>query len=320
MSATDYLENYKMDHEKRGYVVIINNKEFCNNKVYEPLLYQDKDVNNYIRTFENIGFKEIEVFENQTADQMKEIMKIYSENVDFTDCDCFIAVFLSHGYRLNNEQYIMGIDHGVMFKVNIKDLFTKTKSLYKKPKIFFMDVCRGDKDEPPFSKSADSKAEPTNCEDEKMSDSNISSTLFSAESGDKFFTNTDFFVGWASSDTFRAKIDEDGSWFSRTLCETINNNFQHMDLLGLDMKTRRIIKEKYKIQTSDADTTLMYRCFFTPKKEQNTFTQQKSTKSGEEKIFSALKLNQNKISLSLDSKSPSKNLQQISSLSGGGLN
>jgi hypothetical protein len=27
MSATDYLENYKMDHEKRGYVVIINNKE-----------------------------------------------------------------------------------------------------------------------------------------------------------------------------------------------------------------------------------------------------------------------------------------------------
>ena len=70
MSAADNLENYKMDHEKRGYVVIINNKEFENNE-YKPLLYQDKDVSNYITTFKNIGFKEIEVLENQTADQMK---------------------------------------------------------------------------------------------------------------------------------------------------------------------------------------------------------------------------------------------------------
>lgn len=317
MSTTDNLENYKMDHEKRGYVVIINNKEFDNSEVYKPLLYQDKDVCNYITTFENIGFKEIEVFENQTADQIKEIMKTYAENVDFTDCDCFIAVFLSHGYRLNNEQYIMGKDHGVMFKVNIKDLFTKTKSLYKKPKIFFMDVCRGDKDEPPYSKSAVySKVKPTNYEDEEMPDS----TLFSVESGDQFFTNADFFVGWASVDTYRAKIDKDGSWFSKTLCATINNNFQHMDLIGLDMKTRRIIKDEYKIQTPDADTTLTYRCFFTSKKEQNNFTQQSSTISGEENIFSGLKLTQNKNIFSLESKSPSTNLQQISSLSGGGLN
>ena len=245
-------------------------------------------------------------------------MKKYAENVDFTDCDCFIAVFLSHGYRLNNEQYVMGIDHGVMFKVNIKDLFTKTKSLYKKPKIFFMDVCRGDKDEPPYSKSAiNSKVIPTNYEDEEMPDSIISSTLVSAESGDQFFTNADFFVAWASVDTYRAKIDEDGSWFSKTLCETINNNFQNMDLIGLDMITRRTIKEKYKIQTPDADTTLTYRCFFTSKMEQNNFAQQSS---GAKNIISGFKLAQNKNSFSLESKSPSTNLQQISSLPGGGLN
>ena len=69
-----YNGYYKMDHECRGYVVIINNYNFYNSNKYKSL---NNNVNIYIETFKIIGFKEHEiiVYENQTANDMKKIMK-----------------------------------------------------------------------------------------------------------------------------------------------------------------------------------------------------------------------------------------------------
>ena len=144
---------YKMNHKNRGYAVIINNINFQNPK-YIALNGHIRDVKNYKETFKLIGFKddEIKIYEDQTAYEMKEIMKEFASR-DYTDCDCFIGVFLSHGYLLNNKQYIMGIDQGAMFNEHLTDIFRETKSLNEKPKIFFVDVCRGDEDEPYYSKS-----------------------------------------------------------------------------------------------------------------------------------------------------------------------
>ncbi len=67
-------------------------------------------------------------------------------NKDYTDCDCFVAVFLSHGDLVCNRQRMMGVDQGVFFE-DLIDVFKKTRTLFEKPKLFFMDVCRGDQKE-----------------------------------------------------------------------------------------------------------------------------------------------------------------------------
>ncbi len=81
-SLNDY---YKMDHKGRGYAVIINNYKF-DNPDYFTLVGQKNDAKTYEETFRILGFKENEIkrFENQTAYEMKEIMKKYS-NEDYFD-------------------------------------------------------------------------------------------------------------------------------------------------------------------------------------------------------------------------------------------
>ena len=149
----NFNDYYKMDHKSRGYAVIINNYEF-DNVNYVSLKGHKFDVEKYKETFQILGFKkdEIKEYENLKAKEMIELMKEYASK-DYTDCDCFISVFLSHGYLLQNKQYIMGTDQGAMFHEHLTDVFKETESLFKKPKIFWMDVCRGNETEPVYTKS-----------------------------------------------------------------------------------------------------------------------------------------------------------------------
>ena len=160
--ATSSENYYKMDHTSRGFAVIIDNYEFEIPR-YETLEGHIHDVTNYKRTFLNLGFKENEIIihENQTKEKMINLMKEYARK-DFTNRDCFIAVFLSHGFLVNNKQYIKSREstNGASFE-ELTDPFKCNESLFEKPKIFFFDLCRGQKKEPNYSKSMeDNKSDP----------------------------------------------------------------------------------------------------------------------------------------------------------------
>lgn len=168
------MDFYKMDHKNRGYVVIISNFEFTTESIVNDDMFkegQKKDVENYKELFKALSFKEAEitVYENKTAEEMQNIMKEYANDKDYTDCDCFIAVFLSHGKLLNNEQYIYGTDKSMKFHQNCTDVFKKTETLIKKPKLFFIDICRGKEDEPTCSKSPEHLLANSKIETEKES-------------------------------------------------------------------------------------------------------------------------------------------------------
>ena len=136
---------YKMDHKHRGYLVIIDNFKFEDPKI-EVLEGHEHDVQNYIDTFKKLNFK-ISLALNQTKSEMIALMEDYASR-DYTDHDCIMIVFLSHGEIISkNEQYILGWDK----EVNQKDLinqFFKNKTLFGKPKIIIFDLCRGGKEEP----------------------------------------------------------------------------------------------------------------------------------------------------------------------------
>jgi hypothetical protein len=158
--ATSSIKRYKMDHQKRGYLIIIDNHTFPNPK--NNLYGSERDVENYKETFVfKLGF-ELVLRQNQTKNEMIKLMEHFANKVDHSDRDCLMVVFLSHGYTDEyNQQYICGVDDGVLL-TKLTDPFITCHTLENKPKIFFCDVCRGSKLEPDYAKSFvnDSKATP----------------------------------------------------------------------------------------------------------------------------------------------------------------
>jgi len=69
MAHSQNKTSYKMDHKNRGYAVIIDNWEF-NNESYRSLEGHNVDVENWKKTFKNLGFAETEIIykENQSKD------------------------------------------------------------------------------------------------------------------------------------------------------------------------------------------------------------------------------------------------------------
>jgi len=157
--ATSSIRRYKMDHPKRGYLIIIDNNTFPNPK--NNLYGSERDVDNYKETFVfKLGF-ELILRQNQTKNEMIKLMEHFANNVDHLDRDCIMVVFLSHGYTDENQQYFCGVDKGVLL-TELTDPFITCQSLDEKPKIFFCDVSRGSEREPDYAKSFhnDSQATP----------------------------------------------------------------------------------------------------------------------------------------------------------------
>ena len=95
---------------------------------------------NLHNTFEKLGFKVNFYFENLKAEQMRTKLEIVAEE-DHSSYSCFVCCITSHG----TEKGIVGTDENI---VNIRDLTShlcasKCKSLAGKPKLFFVDACRG---------------------------------------------------------------------------------------------------------------------------------------------------------------------------------
>ena len=97
---------------------------------------------NLVKTFMNLDFKVGGEYycENLKAQQMKNKLEEFA-NVDHGSYSCFVCCISSHG----KKEGIVGVDGCT---VDISDLTSpfrasKCKSLAGKPKLFFVDACRG---------------------------------------------------------------------------------------------------------------------------------------------------------------------------------
>ena len=93
------------------------------------------------KTFEWLQF-DVKVHTDLTADRMMEELREAANNIDHGKYDMFVCFILSHG----NEEGIYGTDKVLITELNIRKLFygNKCKSLLGKPKLFFIQACRGD--------------------------------------------------------------------------------------------------------------------------------------------------------------------------------
>jgi hypothetical protein len=127
-----------------GYALIVNNNAFISQKTGEPAPRHGSeiDVRNIKRTLEKLNFKVNEpIVVDLTALDMKIKFNDLAKNVDFGRYKCFVCVLMSHGAS-NGEIY--GIDwKSVRLDEDIIDPFRECEQLRGKPKLFFVQACRG---------------------------------------------------------------------------------------------------------------------------------------------------------------------------------
>ena len=127
-------------HEiKKGFGLIVVNKEFCVSSGFKNRVGADADIKN---TAEFCKIAKIETLSdhNLKASKMEKLFNTISET-DFSSYDAFICFISSHG----NFEGICGTDGKAIPRDKILKPFKNCTSLEGKPKLFFFQSCGGDK-------------------------------------------------------------------------------------------------------------------------------------------------------------------------------
>ena len=150
MSVYSNENVYKINYSKPGIVVIFNNMHFKEHQNKRDRKGSDIDVERLTRVFKELNYR-VEIQADKTSQEMKDLVKTYAQR-DYTNDSCFICFFMSHGKELENGKWIIkgtdSVDIGITESMNA---FKFTDSLRNKPKLFFIQACRGETNMPTVS-------------------------------------------------------------------------------------------------------------------------------------------------------------------------
>ena len=131
-----------MDRVPRGKCVIINNVDF-QDKSYNRV-GGEHDERELVKLFEELHF-EVDLNKDLKWDQMRKVAVKYAD-FNHSHFAAFVMIIMSHGDNLDK---IFGVD---MRAIGVEDLTTEFKAancptLEGKPKLFFINACRGSSEE-----------------------------------------------------------------------------------------------------------------------------------------------------------------------------
>ncbi|XP_057193421.1 caspase-8-like isoform X1 [Triplophysa rosa] len=168
----------------------------------------DEDQKSLDRVFRWLGFTVL-VQRDKTTAQIKDLLKNLGKTVNG---DCFICCILSHG----NSDGVYGTDENIVSVDEIREPFNgiNCSNLAGKPKLFFIQACRGSKMQNVVQVQAD---DPEGGESELEVDAQ--SLLVSIPD------DSDFLIARSTTDhhvSFRNPLK--GSWFIQSLCQQLETH------------------------------------------------------------------------------------------------
>ncbi|XP_074089748.1 caspase-7 [Macrotis lagotis] len=220
---------YNMDYKKIGKCIIINNKQFEERTGMGTRTGTDIDAGRLSKCFQNLGFDML-VCNNLSCENMKSLLKKVSQE-DHSNFACFACILLSHG----EEDQIYGTD-GL---IPIKDLTVhfrgdKCRSLLGKPKLFFIQACRGTE----FDDGIQTDSGPIN-------DTN-------ANSGCKIPVEADFLFAYSTvPGYFSWRNPGKGSWFVQALCSVLNDHGKSLEIMQILTRVNYIVAMDFESQSDN---------------------------------------------------------------------
>ncbi|KXJ11718.1 caspase-3 [Exaiptasia diaphana] len=226
-NQTQYIDTETSDFIKTiksGYVLIINNQTFHLRSDVERK-GSEQDVKNLKSMFDDFGLHPVKVVQDLTSTQIQELLVETSEK-DFSKYDCFICIILSHG----SSDGIYGVDEGVIQIEALTSKFRRSPcpSLANKPKIFFIQACRGSQQD---IAPIESDSEPV-----PMHYSGLPS-------------DADFLICYASSPGYQSyRNPEKGSWFIRSIVDVFQKYADKEHIMDMMIRVNNRVSAYFSSQ------------------------------------------------------------------------
>ncbi|CAL1542393.1 unnamed protein product [Lymnaea stagnalis] len=221
------MTTYKMDYANRGTAVIINNKNFSKLKARDGT---DVDAANMEMLLTTIGFKSIRRKNDLTAKQIKDELNEASRQ-DHSSNGCFVCVILTHG----EKDFIYGTDGPLAIKdVILPFTDEKCPALVGKPKIFFIQACRGGEYDEGVD-AVDSKKEPE-----------VVETIIPF--------HIDFFIAYSVTPGYASwRNGKMGSWFIQAIVEVFSKKWKSLDLMTMMTRVNKKVAYDFESYSKDPD-------------------------------------------------------------------
>ena len=224
-------EKYPMSKTPHGIAVVINNFEFHSTVPGEDPLPERRgsqvDEENLRVTWEYLRY-DVRILRNLTASELtRQLMQIALQNHE--KYDSFVCCILSHGYL----DGVYGTDSKPIKINDIASLFKGhfCPTLADKPKLFFIQACRGDDEDKGVAVQKDAKGDP---------DDALRHSLPS---------EADFLFGYATPPgNVSWRSPRYGSWYISKLCEVFVDYSPQQDLLSMLTIVNHKVSEAYTTQ------------------------------------------------------------------------
>ncbi len=222
-------DEYAMTKPKRGKAVIINNAKFRPSTKKGDRMGSSVDTEHLKGTFEDLGF-DVEIHNDLSTSEMLKVAMDNGTTCDHSEADCFVFVIMSHG----DEEVVYGND-GVITVDSLIQPFKseQSKSLKGKPKLFFIQACRG----------------------KELADSIIQSASDAGKSnrpGYHIPSESDILIAHSTIPGHYAWRNHiDGCWFIQALCTTLKQYAQSKDLLWILTKVNRCVAFEFDSRAED---------------------------------------------------------------------
>jgi len=212
--------------------------DFTNNNVGHAIIFNQvkvkgeqerkgsqKDADDLKEVLSDIGF-EVRVYNDNSVEDIKKKLLAVSKQ-DHADNDCLFITIMTHGKR---DGKIYAADG----EFSVQDLWecfvgNNCKSLIGKPKLFFIQDCRGSMADPGILLKPKAKIR-------SFSLSSSSDTVDAKALREKNFvipTLADLLVMYSTAEGYYSfRNPADGSWFIQALCEELRENI-HEDLMTI---------------------------------------------------------------------------------------
>lgn len=205
---------YKMDYPCLGTCLIINNKNFDRKTGMSFRNGTDVDAATAMKVFSSLGYK-VRVANDQTVNQMTQLLLSVSQE-DHSKSASFVCVLLSHG----DEGIIYGTDGAEKFE-NLTKCFKgdRCRSLVGKPKLFFIQACRGSELDDGATIETDSVAE---------------------EKSERIPVEADCLYAYSTAPGYYSwRNTANGSWFMQALCEMLQRHSGKLELMQIMTRVNR---------------------------------------------------------------------------------
>ncbi|XP_033890039.2 caspase-3-like [Acipenser ruthenus] len=198
---------YNMNYPSIGQCIIINNKNFDKKTEMNIRNGTDVDAENLSKYFKMQGYK-VKVFKDLTCRQIEQSLQSIAQE-DHSKEASFVCVLLSHG----DEGVLYGTDDFIEIK-KLTSFFkgVRCKTLVGKPKLFFIQACRG-----------------TELDGGIEADS-----IGSDSSPQRIPVEADFLYAYSTAPGYYSwRNSVTGSWFIQSLCDMLSKYGRELELMQI---------------------------------------------------------------------------------------